>query len=124
GKAYDGPRIGNVNILEDFGINMTTFLVSGQPYTKNSDPASFGGSGYAGSINGARLPWNFTADLNIQKRFPITISSESNKKMWFNAYFRVQNLFNTLNIVNVYKFSNDADNDGYLQSSFGQDRIK
>ena len=124
GKAYDGPKIGNINILEDFGINMTTFLVSGQPYTRNSDPASFGGSGYAGSINGARLPWNFTADLNIQKRFPITISSESNKKMWFNAYFRVQNLFNTLNIVNVYKFSNDADNDGYLQSSFGQDRIK
>lgn len=124
GKAYDGPRIGNINILEDFGINITSFLVSGQPYTKNSDPASFGGSGYAGSINGARLPWNFTTDLNIQKRFPIVISSESNKKMWFNAYFRVQNLFNTKNIVDVYKFSNDADNDGYLQSSFGQDRIR
>lgn len=124
GKSYDGPRIGNVNILEDFGVNITSFLVSGQPYTKNSDPASFGGVGYAGSINGARLPWNFTTDLNVQKRFPITISSESNKKMWFNAYFRVQNLFNTKNIVNVYKFSNDAENDGYLQSSFGQDRIK
>lgn len=124
GKAYDGPRIGSVNILEDFGINITSFLVSGQPYTKNSDPAQFGGSGYAGSINGARLPWNFTTDLNVQKRFPITVNTEKNKKLWFNAYFRVQNLFNTKNIVNVYKFSNDAENDGYLQSSFGQDRIK
>ncbi len=124
GKAYNGPRIGNLNILEDFGINITSFLVSGQPYTRNTDPSSFGGVGYAGSINGARLPWNFTTDLNVQKRFPITLSSESNKKMWFNAYFRVQNLFNTKNIINVYRFSGDAENDGFLQSSFGQDRIR
>ncbi|KXK37809.1 MAG: carboxypeptidase regulatory-like domain-containing protein [Saprospiraceae bacterium] len=124
GKAYNGPRIGGINILEDFGVNITSFLVSGKPYTKNSTPASFGGSGFAGSINGARLPWTFTTDLNVQKRFPITLSKESGKKMWFNAYFRVQNLFNTKNIINLYKYSGDPDNDGYLQSSFGQDRIQ
>jgi hypothetical protein len=35
----------------------------------------------------------------------------------------VQNVFNTRNIVNLYKYSNDPDNDGFLQSSFGVDRI-
>lgn len=124
GKAYNGPKIGGVNILEEFGINLTTFLVSGQPYTRNTTPQAFGGSGFAGSINGARLPWNFTADLNIQKRFPVTVSKTSNKKLWFNAYFRVQNVFNTKNVINVFKYSNDAENDGYLQSSFGQDRVR
>jgi outer membrane receptor protein involved in Fe transport len=123
GKAYNGPRIAGLNILEDFGVNFTAFLVSGQPYTRNTTPQQFGGSGFAGSINGARLPWNFTADLNVQKRFPVTINKTTSKKLWFNAYFRVQNVFNTRNIVNLYKYSNDPDNDGFLQSSFGVDRI-
>jgi outer membrane receptor protein involved in Fe transport len=124
GKAYNGPKIGKVALLEDFGMNLTMFLVSGQPYTRNTTPQSFGGSGFAGSINGARLPWNFTADLNLQKRFPVTISKTSNKKLYFNAYLRVQNVFDIRNVVNLYKYSNDPDNDGFLQSSFGQDRIK
>jgi outer membrane cobalamin receptor len=125
GKEYNGPKIGNINIFEEFGINLTTFLVSGAPYTRNTTPQAFGGTGFAGSINGARLPWNFTADLNIQKRFPVSISGdkENGKKLWFNAYFRVQNVFNTLNVIDLYKYSNDANNDGFLQSSFGQDRI-
>ncbi|MFZ1751591.1 MAG: carboxypeptidase regulatory-like domain-containing protein [Saprospiraceae bacterium] len=124
GKAYNGPRIGNVKILEDFGVNITSFLISGQPYTKNTTAQSLGGSGYAGSINGARLPWNFTTDLNIQKRFPVTISKTNNKKLWFNAYLRVQNVFDIRNVVDLYKYSNDPDNDGFLQSSFGEDRIR
>jgi outer membrane receptor protein involved in Fe transport len=123
GKSYNGPKIGNWNILEEFGINLTTFLVSGQPYTRNTTPQSLGGTGFLGSINGARLPWNFTTDLNIQKRFPVALSKTSTKKLWFNAYFRVQNLFDTKNVINLYKYSNDPDNDGFLQSSFGQDRI-
>jgi len=124
GKSYNGPRIAGLNILEDFGVNITSFLVSGQPYTRNTTPQAFGGSGFAGSINGARLPWNFTTDVNVQKRFPVQISKTSGKKLWFNAYFRVQNVFNTKNIVNLYKYSNDPENDGFLQSSFGQDRIR
>jgi outer membrane receptor protein involved in Fe transport len=124
GKSYNGPRIAGINILEDFGVNLTSFLVSGQPYTRNTTPQAFGGSGFAGSINGARLPWNFTTDLNVQKRFPVVVSKATNKKLWFNAYFRVQNVFNTKNIINLYKYSNDPENDGFLQSSFGQDRIR
>lgn len=122
GKDYNGPKVAGKNILEDFGISLTSFLVSGQPYSKNLTPTAFGGSGFAGSVNGARLPWNFTVDLNAQKRFPIKVSAE--KKLWFNAYIRVQNVFNIKNVINVYKYSGDPDNDGFLQSSFGQDRIR
>lgn len=122
GKRYDGPKIGGVAILEDFGVNINTFLVSGQPYTRALNPSPFGGTGFLGSINEARLPWNVTVDLRIDKRFPVTISKESNRKMWFNAYFRVQNLLDTRNVVGVFEYSNDPDNDGYLNSVFGIDR--
>ncbi|MBK9255599.1 MAG: carboxypeptidase regulatory-like domain-containing protein [Saprospiraceae bacterium] len=122
GRRYDGPKIGTFNVLEDMGVNFTTFVVSGQPYTRNQNPQAFGGTGFLGSINEARLPWNVSVDLRIDKRFPVTLNKETNKKMWFNVYFRVQNLFDTRNIVNVYGFSNDAENDGFLNSSFGLDR--
>ena len=122
GSAYNGPRIGNTKILEDFGINFTSFLVSGQPYTRNSIPQQFGGSGFLGSINGARLPWNFTMDVNIQKRLPVNVTQT--KKIWLNAYVRIQNVWNTRNIFDVYKYSNDPENDGFLASSFGLDRIR
>ena len=36
----------------------------------------------------------------------------------------MQNVFNIRNVIDLYKYSNDPDNDGFLQSSFGQDRIK
>jgi outer membrane receptor protein involved in Fe transport len=124
GKGYTGPKIGKVGIFSDLGISMTNFLVSGQPYTRNTAVAERGGSGYASSINGARLPWNFISDLNVTKRFPITINKTSGKQLFFNAVCRVQNLFNTRNIVDLYKFSNDAYNDGYLVSVQGQDREK
>ncbi len=123
GKSYNGPRIGNVKILEEFGVNLTSYLVSGQPYTLAANVKQFDASGYKSSINGARLPWNFTTDLNVQKRLPITISKATGKQLNFNVYLRVQNLFNTKNIINVYKYSNDPEDDGFLNSSIGQDRI-
>lgn len=120
GSAYQGVKIGKFGVFENLQITLTNFLVSGQPYTRGAQPSQFGASGYAGSINGARLPWNFISDLNLTKRIPVTINKESSKKININAYCRVQNLFNTRNIVGVYRYSNDAYNDGYLQSSFGQ----
>lgn len=124
GKSFNGPRlkIGNAYIFENFGINLTTFLVSGQPYTVNALPNQFGGAGFASSINGARLPWNFTADLNMQKRLPITINKTTNKQIDLTVSLRVQNVFDIRNVVGVYRFSGDPDNDGFLDSSFGQDR--
>ena len=39
-----------------------------------------------------------------------------------NIYLRVQNIFNSGNIRNVYGYTGDPDNDGYLTSEFGLDR--
>lgn len=124
GKSYNGPRIGNLKILEDFGVNFISFLVSGQPYTLAANVQQFDAGGYKSSINGARLPWNFTTDMNIQKRFPVTINKTSGKQLNINVYCRIQNLFNTKNVIGVYRYSNDPDDDGFLSSTFGQDRIQ
>lgn len=119
-----GPKLGKIYLLENLQITLTNFLVSGQPYTRAQVPQQFDGIGFAGSINGARLPWNFISDFNLTKRLPWTINKTSNKQLNFNIYCRVQNLFNTRNIVGVYRFSNDAYDDGYLQSQFGQASIR
>jgi outer membrane receptor protein involved in Fe transport len=123
GKAYNGPKIGTFGIFENLQLTMTNFLVSGQPYTRAQVPAQFGAAGFAGSINGARLPWNFISDINITKRIPWTVNKTSNKQLNFNVYCRVQNVFDTRNIVGVYTFSNDAYDDGFLQSQFGQAQV-
>ncbi len=126
GRSYNGPdwKLGNVKILENFGVNFLAFLVSGQPYTRRINPSQFGGTGFAGSINGARLPWNFIADMNITKRHPIMVNKETNKRMFLNIVLRVQNVFNIQNTVGVYSFSGDPNNDGFLETSFGRDRVR
>jgi len=124
GKRYNGPRIAGMDVFADAGINLTAAVVSGQPYTRNSIPGAFTGSGFVGSVNGARLPWNYSFDLRIDKRFKQTINKESGKAIYYNAYLRVQNLLDTRNIIGVYGYSTDPNNDGFLASSFGLDRIQ
>lgn len=124
GKKYNGPRIAGYDIFADAGINIIGTVVSGQPYSRRSIPQSFGGAGYVGSINGARLPWNYSFDLRIDKRFKQVINKETNKSLSYNVYLRVQNLLDTRNVIGVYSYSADPNNDGYITSSFGVDRIR
>lgn len=126
GRSYNGPnwKVGNVQILENFGVNFLAFLVSGQPYTRRINPGERTATGFAGSINGARLPWNFIADMNITKRHPISINKETNRKIFLNIVLRAQNVFNIQNTVGVYTFSGDPNNDGFLETSFGRDRVR
>ncbi|MBK6564847.1 MAG: carboxypeptidase regulatory-like domain-containing protein [Saprospiraceae bacterium] len=126
GKKYNGPRLWGYDIFADAGVNLIGTIVSGRPFTRQAvaGDVTVGGSGYVGSINGARLPWNYSIDLRIDKRFKQTINKESGKAIYYNVYFRVQNLLDTRNIIGVYGFSADPDNDGFLTSTFGQDRIE
>ncbi|MEZ4906614.1 MAG: hypothetical protein R2771_02980 [Saprospiraceae bacterium] len=55
--------------------------------------------------------------LKLDKSFKIF------NKLSANAYLRVENLLNAKNIVNVYSYTGDPDDDGYLLSSYGQNRI-
>ena len=83
-----------------------------------------------GSINGSRLPWSFRLDFKIWKEFRFKNFKEAKdaegnlskpKRIYkFNVYLQISNLLNTANLLRVYPFSGNADDDGYLTSALGQ----
>jgi len=119
GKKYNGPTIAGVDIFANTGINLQGVLVSGRPFTATEVPAQFGGDGTVGAINGARLPWNSTLNLRVDKDFKVG----GPNGITVNGYLRVSNLFNALNLRNLYTATADPQNDGFLQSSRGQSVI-
>ncbi|MCB0523797.1 MAG: carboxypeptidase regulatory-like domain-containing protein [Lewinellaceae bacterium] len=122
GKRYNGPTIGNKDILSNFGINLQIAAASGRPYTATLRPERFGGSGTLGSINGNRLPWRFNADLRVDKTFNL-VKGEGKKPLSLNIYFRVSNLLNAKNIIGVYTATGSPIDDGYLATAEGQTSI-
>ena len=74
-----------------------------------------------GQINGSRLPWQVTFDMRINKMFNIG-GANSNKN--FEVYLQILNLFNTVNVTDVYNYTGDSDEDGFLASPEGQARIQ
>jgi hypothetical protein len=119
GNRYNGPRIGNKDILSNFGVNIQTTAVSGRPYTAERTPTRFGGTGTLGAINGNRLPWRFNIDLRVDKSFRLN-SLESRNPLNLNVYFRVANLLDRRNIVGVYSVTGSPTDDGYLATAIGQ----
>jgi hypothetical protein len=128
GKDYKGPKMkrkkdGNdFQLLQDVGFNLQFLVGSGTPYTRWSSSVAQGSnqrSNIAGSINGSYKPWQFRANLRIDKNVQLTWGkkdSEDKKKANLNIYLQVLNLFNTRNIANVYSFTGNADDDGFLNS--------
>jgi len=112
-----GPELFGVNFLENFGANLQIITVSGRPYTARTTPTEFGSTQIVGPLNGARNPWTFTANIRLDKDFQIT------KGLGLNVYFRVSNLFDTRNVIQVYTASASAETDGFLISKNGQDAI-
>lgn len=121
GAKYNGPKIGDTEIFANAGINFNIAAVSGKPYTRREVVSQFGGSGFLGAINGSRLPWTLNLDMRVDKRFLVSVSET--RKLSFNAYLRVQNLFDIRNVRNVFSFTGDPEDDGYLISNFGTDII-
>lgn len=124
GKDYDGPVIGNNQILKNTGANLQMRGGSGVPYNPQSNftsSALFTNSPSPlqdGAINSASLPWRFTFDLNVDRDF--TYAKEDGKREYFfNVYFQVLNLLNTRNVSDVYRATGNPDDDGYLNSAFG-----
>ncbi len=123
GSEYDGPKLFGKNIFEATGLNIQLISVSGRPYTARQRPARFGGEGIAGLINGSRLPWSFNVDIRLDKTFRIVKATETKKPLDLNVYFRIQNLFDTQNILGVYSASGSASDDGYLATPLGQAEV-
>ena len=117
GKLYNGPVLFGLPIFENAGANIQINTVSGRPYTQSSQPEAFYGTGFIGAINGSRKPWYFEVGMKIDKTVKLFNRLEA------NVYLRVENLLNTKNVVNVYSYTGDPDDDGFLLSQYGQNRV-
>ncbi len=121
---YTGPYVFGQPILKGLGINLQTNAVSGRPFTAKAQPNRLDGAGTIGQINGARLPWNFTMNLRIDKTVRLYEAKDENKSLYANIYLRIQNLLDRKNIIQVYPATGSPDDDGYLASPFGEADIK
>ena len=125
GKDYNGPTIKNVQILSDAGISFQLSTRSGTPYTaqENVTPLALQSSSSRavgqGSINGSRLPWYVRANMRVWKNFDFNVGKKKDKKdsgrdVGLQIYLQIQNLFNTANVLTVYRYTGTANSDGYL----------
>lgn len=117
GDRYNGPEVFGSDIFASTGLNLQIIAVSGRPYTAKEIPDVLGGDNTVGAINGARLPWNYTINLRLDKNFQI------GTRLNCNVYVRVSNLLDRRNIIQVYSASGNAFDDGYLTSTRGTNVI-
>jgi outer membrane receptor protein involved in Fe transport len=102
----EGPEMGAVKPLQNLNLSLYSQAASGLPYTPRDKSNNI-----IGTINSKRMPWNWTADLKAQKDFfagPLT----------YSFFAEVTNLFNVLNVLNVYPTTGLPDDDGKM-SSYG-----
>ncbi|MDO8999475.1 MAG: TonB-dependent receptor plug domain-containing protein [Bacteroidota bacterium] len=130
-KDYKGPSIKTksgktIQLFEDVGFNLSFILGSGTPYTRWNTAVPFGGnarSSIVGQINGSSKPWSYRGNLRIDKNIELSWgkNGEENKKTAdLNIYLQVLNVLNTRNILNVYNFTGNPTDDGYLTSTQAQ----
>ena len=131
-KDYKGPSFKtksdkSIRLFQDIGFNLSFLLNSGNPYTRWSTAVpTQGGNGRSsivGQINGSSKPWNFRANLRLDKNINLTWGKDGpdgEKSANINIYLQVLNLFNTQNILNVFNYTGAPDDDGYLSSTQAQ----
>lgn len=137
GKHYNGPtttrkiegsdKVKTIQWLKNTGINFTLNGGSGTPYTKSSTIFALGSAGrrIQGSLNGARKPSQFRVDMRLDRDIDITFGSGKNKRnTTMNVYVQVLNLFDAMNVLNVYSATGNADDDGYLEDAESQTAIR
>ncbi|MCX6011831.1 MAG: TonB-dependent receptor, partial [Chloroflexi bacterium] len=115
----DGPAI-----LHNFGVNVLITYQAGRPFTL-ADPVlssvSASGVSTAGSgdardrvpgepLGTSNMPAYFNVDLKVDKSFTIF------DRLRATIYVTVLNLFNTLNVNNVYLYTGTNTDDGYLSN--------
>jgi outer membrane receptor protein involved in Fe transport len=129
GKDYNGPVINRtksgkapVQILSNLGANFTLNGGSGTPYTKTSSILPYGAMGpIQGSMNGARLPWQFLISARFDKDFIFPLSKK--KEGTINVYIEFANLLNTKNVLSVYPGTGTVNDDGFLSAPEWQNAI-
>jgi len=128
GKDYNGPKIRDFALFENTGLNVTSNFGSGTPYSRQQQVSasaliSSQSTGLLGSTNGSRKPWSYRVDAQLDRNFDLQFGKDDKdkKKMaYLNVYLRVTNVFNIINTLNVYRYTGNPGDDGYLLSSTGQ----
>ncbi|TND03930.1 MAG: TonB-dependent receptor, partial [Bacteroidetes bacterium] len=135
GSNYHGPvwktKKKEVRVLDNVGANVVVRAGSGVPYSRQFNVTQDGAFGVAqrstlkGSIHGSRLPWQVRMDLRIDKNVDLKWGGKkedgSDKKMaGLNIYLQVLNVLNTKNVVSVYRYTGNANDDGYLYAASSQ----
>ncbi|MFA3784134.1 TonB-dependent receptor domain-containing protein [Melioribacteraceae bacterium 4301-Me] len=125
GKDDGGP------ILEQLGFNLLFTFNSGHPFTFAEWPGLGQSQAWTGGLipatdtrgrrpigppNSSTTPWVYNLDLRVDKTVSIF-------NLDVNFYVYVQNLLNTKNVINVYDFTGNAFDDGFLNSADGQQII-
>lgn len=139
GKAYNGPEIAGVKLFQNVGLNITTNIFSGNPYSSQSTITNAASltplsPGLTGTLNGSRKPWSYRLDMVLDKNIQLTIKDKSatagdptlnrDKKVFLNIYIRATNLFNQFNVLNVYRATGNWNDDGYLAAAQFQQSIQ
>jgi outer membrane receptor protein involved in Fe transport len=95
------PTDFKLTALRDFGISVISEVNSGLPYTKRDYRGN-----RVGTTNEYRKPWTYNTDLTVDKSFKIYGRE-------INVFVQVFNLFDRINILNVYPATGRPDEDGY-----------
>jgi hypothetical protein len=119
------------SIFRNLSVSINMVGNTGVPYSRQVLPTptqlingSANGS-LLGSLNGARLPFEFYGDLNVSKDIKLNFKKKGGgkKSAILQLYVNVQNLFNIQNIIDVYRATGSPTDDGYLTSPNYQSQI-
>jgi outer membrane receptor protein involved in Fe transport len=134
GAEYNGPvtkreKSGKSPIqwLAYAGFTLTLNGGSGTPYTQSRNVVGINQAGtnlVKGTYFGSRGPWQFRTDITIDKDFHFLMGGGEKKREGFvNVYLRINNLLNQQNILGVYPYTGNPDDDGYLTAPESQKQI-
>jgi outer membrane receptor protein involved in Fe transport len=113
----EGPTIAGTKLLQNFGLNVLFTAGSGFPYTAVIEPFNLAGAARAtnprGTINGDRMPGSNRIDLRLDRKFRIGQGTSLSAFIW------IQNLLDTTNTNDVWRFTGLPDDDGFLATAPG-----
>ena len=113
----EGPKLGDMYVLENTGLNVLVQLASGTPYTPTRIYDAITTASVTqeptGEINSEHMPWTFTVDFKLERTFDFG-------RYQLVPYLWVRNLLDHENVLSVYEGTGEAGKTGYLTSTEGQ----
>jgi hypothetical protein len=110
-------RKDELGVLENVSASLLATFASGRPYTplesQNILAGIFNYGSTTGYVNSATGPGTFSVNLKVEKSFYLGSLS-------LTPYVWVENLFNTINAIQVYRSTGDPYNSGYLETDEGR----